>query len=77
MKDKHICSATINDKTSRDIMSKMISGQSYETCGCSAKYFEDNEWFCGKHAPSKIQERSRKSYEKWKSKIELVVKSNN
>ena len=70
MKEKHICSATVNDKTSRQIMSKMINGYSDEICGCNAKYFEDGEWYCGKHAPSKIAERERISYEKWKAKIE-------
>ena len=70
MKEKHICSATVNDKTSRQIMTKMINGYFDEICGCNAKYFEDNEWYCGKHAPSKIAERGRISYEKWKAKIE-------
>jgi hypothetical protein len=69
MKEKHICSATVNDKTSRQIMSKMINGYKDELCGCNAKFCEDGEWFCGKHAPSKIAERERKSYEKWKSKF--------
>jgi hypothetical protein len=68
-KEKHICSATINDKTSRQIMSKMINGFSNEICGCNAKYFEDNDWYCGKHSPSKIIERQRISYEKWEAKI--------
>ncbi len=65
MKEKHTCCATINDKTSRQIMSKMINGWEYDICGCNAKYFEDNDWYCGKHAPSKIAERQRVSYEKW------------
>jgi len=67
--ETHKCSATVNDKTSRQIMTNMINRYSYEICGCNAKYFEDDYWFCGKHAPSKIQERETKSYEKWKAKI--------
>lgn len=70
MKEKYICSATVNDKTSRQIMSKMINGYSDEICGFNAKYFEDGEWYCGKHAPSKIAERERINYEKWKAEIE-------
>ena len=68
MKEKHICSSAINDKTSRQIVRKMIHGYSDEICGCNAKYFEDGEWYCGKHAPSKIAEREQISYEKWKTK---------
>jgi len=66
-KEKNICSATVNDKQSRQILIKVINGYPDEKCGCSAKYFEQNEWYCGKHAPSKIRERELKSYEKWKS----------
>jgi hypothetical protein len=72
VKEKHICSATINDKTSRQIMSKMINGFCNEICGCNAKYFENDDWYCGKHAPSKISERERISYEKWEAKIKLI-----
>lgn len=69
MEKNRICSATINDKTSKQIMSRMINGYQDEICGCKAKYFEDEKWFCGRHAPSKIEERERISFEKWKAKI--------
>jgi hypothetical protein len=70
MKEKHTCSAIINNKTSKQIISKMINGYSDEICGCNAKYFEGGYWYCGKHSPSKIAERERISYEKWKAKVE-------
>jgi hypothetical protein len=69
---KNICSAIVNNKTSRQIITKMLNGYSDEICGCNAKYFENNEWYCGRHAPSKIAERERISYEKWKSKIKKL-----
>jgi hypothetical protein len=59
------CIATINDTKSRDILRKMINSLPDELCGCSAKYFENDKWYCGKHAPSKIKERETKSYQKW------------
>jgi proteasome lid subunit RPN8/RPN11 len=72
-KEKNICCATINDKTSRHIMRKMINGYPDEICGCKANYFENNEWYCGKHAPTKIEERQRISYEKWKAKMDSKI----
>lgn len=69
MKEKHICSTIINDKASRDIITKMINGQADDKCGCNAKFFEDGEWYCGRHAPSKIKEREDKSYAKWVAQV--------
>lgn len=69
MKTKHKCNEVVN-QTSRAIISKMINGFDNEVCGCNAKYFEDKIWYCGRHAPSKIEERETKSYLKWKAKIE-------
>jgi len=68
MKEVNKCSTTVNNNTSREIVQNMINRYSDEKCGCNAKYFEGDEWFCGKHAPSKIKERETKSYEKWVAK---------
>jgi hypothetical protein len=70
MSEKHTCSAIVNNNTSRQIIFKMINSMSHDICGCSAKYFEDGTWYCGRHAPSKIKERELKSYEKWKAEME-------
>lgn len=59
------CCCEINCSTSRQIIIKMI-GISREYCNKKAKYFENNKWYCGTHAPSKIKLRSDISFEKWK-----------
>ncbi len=48
----------------------MINGYKDEVCNCKAVYFENGSWYCGKHSPSKIEERQLKSYQKWLEKIE-------
>lgn len=67
---RYTCNCIVNYNTSRQIIAKMIQGTDYERCGCIAKYFEDNQWYCGKHAPSKIKERETKRYEQWKEKMQ-------
>jgi hypothetical protein len=65
-KDIHICSSEINwqgDKT----LARIINHISPEYCQNTAKYFENGYWYCGLHAPSKIEERSGKRYAKWHS----------
>lgn len=66
---KHTCCAKINCSKSYDILRKTISNLPDEICGKTAKYFEDGFWFCGRHAPSKIEERGNLSYQKWVNKI--------
>ena len=68
MKEIYKCSSTVNDKTSRQVMTVMINKYDWETCGCNAKYFENGKWYCGKHAPSKVQEREQKRYDNWNEK---------
>lgn len=64
-KEKHTCQGELGINNSNTIISKMISGGSYDKCGLNAKYFEDGEWYCGTHAPSKIHERLMKKFAKW------------
>lgn len=66
--EKHICKSIINYRTSRQIMTKMINHYPDEVCGLNAKYFENGEWYCGKHAPSKIKEREDKAFLKWEQR---------
>ena len=76
-KPKHTCTSVINHRTSRQIVSKMISRSDFERCGNNAKYFENNQWYCGKHAPSKEKERETKRFELWKKQMEDREKTNN
>ena len=67
---KHKCCAEINCD-SVDILRKCINRLPNEYCNKNAKYFEEGLWYCGKHAPSRILERQRLSYEKWSKKFKI------
>lgn len=60
----------MND-TGRSILAKVINGIPDEICGRNATYFEGTSWYCGWHAPSKVEGRQTKSFEKWRAQVEL------
>lgn len=68
MQEKHKCVAEINYNTGTQMLSRVINGGKIDLCNCNAKYFENNEWLCGKHAPSQVEERRMRAYLKWKEK---------
>ena len=60
-KEKHVC-------TSRILMQgfdNIISARAGESCGKNAKYFENENWYCGIHAPSQIAKREEKKLPKF------------
>lgn len=48
----------------------------YYKCNCKASIFENDKWWCKKHAPSKIKEREDKKWETYISKIRKNVERN-
>lgn len=52
-KEIHKCGSTINFSTSQQVTRYVIYGRT-ETCDCNAKYFENDNWYCGRHAPLKV-----------------------
>lgn len=63
---KNKCCAEVNFNAAKWIISRFDTTQ---FCGKKAKYYESGDWYCGKHAPSKIKEREDKSYAKWEEFI--------
>jgi len=55
MKEVHKCSSKTGGS---NIMGALLrySFPDATTCGRNAKYFENDMWYCGIHAPSKITE---------------------
>lgn len=51
----HKCVAEINYNTGRQMLARAINGGKPDICNCTAKYFEKEEWYCGRHAPSKLR----------------------
>lgn len=43
-------------------------------CQCKGVLFENNKWWCKKHAPSKIEEREKKA---WNNYIKRLNRNNN
>ena len=52
--EKHICCAILNF-TAEDVM--FHNWKVNQTCGNKAKYFENDKWYCKRHAPSEIEKK--------------------
>jgi len=67
MKEKHDCSKKVYG-----------SNRTFFSSGCSvnAKYFENEQWYCHHHAPSKINERREAERTEWKRQQETTTRIN-
>jgi len=41
----------------------------YYKCKCKGTIFENNKWYCKRHAPSKIKEREEKSWDNYVARL--------
>jgi hypothetical protein len=67
-KEKHICCGYNKAHGMRGVLHKAMYREWYK-CDKVAKHFEDNKWYCGNHAPSKIKEREDKAWNRYIDKI--------
>ncbi len=74
-KEKHICSGF---KKSKGLVGKIHSAmhRDYYKCNCNAVVFENEKWWCKKHAPSKIKEREEKSWQTYLARIRRNIELN-
>ena len=68
MKEKHKCSRR---KGGQSIMGALLrhSFPDEMECDKNATYFENDRWWCGFHAPSKIKEREDRNEAKYFARI--------
>jgi hypothetical protein len=62
MKEKHTCCGRKGTGITAVLYHATFPGTG--KCDFNATYFEDGRWWCGKHAPSKVEERDQKSLQK-------------
>ena len=70
MKEIHICSG-YNKPSSTGFSGYIASAilRDKLKCTCKATLFENDKWYCKRHAPSKILEREEKSWATYKNKL--------
>lgn len=75
MSDKQICCGLNKAVGIVGVLHKSMYSSSYK-CTSKGSIFEDDKWWCKRHAPSKIKEREEKSWDKYVSKIYRISEIN-
>jgi len=71
MKKDNICEGKNKIKGYVDVFLDYTYGSSRRLCNNKATIFENNKWYCKKHAPSKIKEREEKAWENYIKKLNI------
>ncbi len=64
-KEKHICSGKNKRKGYVGLFIDYTHGSDRRKCKSTASVFENDEWYCKRHAPSEIEKREAKSWQNY------------
>lgn len=74
--EKYICSG-YNKSRGMTGMLHFYSYKKYYKCSSKGVIFEEDKWWCKRHAPSKIEEREAKVWNRYIDKINKNVELTN
>lgn len=73
--EKHICVAYKKVRTMREKLHAYHHPEHYK-CGVKATIFENEKWYCKKHAPSNVKLIEDKKWQTYVSKIQRNFEMN-